>query len=127
MLNRHDCRLKLVFALYKSLLLDKNIKQVFITEYDDNEQLLNDEFLKSLIEDIDNNLENYIKEIEPKLVKWSFERLDYLDQAILISACSEIKSGLNTKTIAIDEAVNIAKVYLDDNKYKYINGVLDKL
>lgn len=127
MLNRHDCRLKLVFALYKSLLLDKNIKQVFMTEYDDNEQLLNDEFLKSLIEDIDNNLGNYIKEIEPKLVKWSFERLDYLDQAILISACSEIKSGLNTKTIAIDEAVNIAKVYLDENKYKYINGVLDKL
>lgn len=127
MLNRHQCRLKLVFALYKSLLLNKNLKQVFTQEYDDDEQLLNDEFINKLVDDINNNLDNYIKEIEPKLVKWSFDRLDFLDQAILITACSEIKTGLNNKTVAIDEAVNIAKDYLDENKYKYINGVLDKI
>ena len=127
MLNRHQCRLKLVFALYKSLLLNKNFKQVFVTEYDDEPELLNDEFLNKLVDDINNNLDQYIKEIEPKLVKWTFDRLDFLDQAILISACSEIKTGLNTKTVAIDEAVIIAKEYLDENKYKYINGVLDKV
>ena len=127
MLNRHQSRLKLIFALYKSLLLNKNIKQVFITEYEEEPELLTDEYINTILEDINNNLDTYIKEIEPKLVKWSFDRLDYLDQAILIASTSEIKTGINKKSVVIDEAVIIAKEYLDENKYKYINGVLDKL
>ena len=127
MLNRHQSRLKLIFALYKSLLLNKNIKQVFITEYEEEPELLNDEYINTILEDISNNLDTYIKEIEPKLVKWSFDRLDFLDQAILIASASEIKTGINKKSVVIDEAVIIAKEYLDENKYKYINGVLDKL
>ena len=127
MLNRHQSRLKLIFALYKSLLLNKNIKQVFITEYEEEPELLNDEYINTIIDDINTNLDNYIKEIEPKLVKWSFDRLDFLDQAILITSASEIKTGINKKSVVIDEAVIISKEYLDENKYKYINGVLDKL
>ena len=127
MLNRHQSRLKLIFALYKSLLLNKNIKQVFITEYEEEPELLNDEYINTILDDLNNNLDTYIKEIEPKLVKWSFDRLDFLDQAILIASTSEIKTGINKKSVVIDEAVIIAKEYLDENKYKYINGVLDKL
>ena len=127
MLNRHQSRLKLIFALYKSLLLNKNIKQVFITEYEEEPELLTDEYINTILEDINNNLDTYIIEIEPKLVKWSFDRLDFLDQAILIASTSEIKTGINKKSVVIDEAVIIAKEYLDENKYKYINGVLDKL
>ena len=127
MLNRHQSRLKLIFALYKSLLLNKNIKQVFITEYEEEPELLTDEYINTILEDLNNNLDTYIKEIEPKLVKWSFDRLDFLDQAISIASTSEIKTGVNSKSVVIDEAVIIAKEYLDENKYKYINGVLDKL
>ena len=127
MLNRHQSRLKLIFALYKSLLLNKNIKQVFITEYEEDPEVLNDEYINTILEDLNNNLDTYIKEIEPKLVKWSFDRLDFLDQAILIASTSEIKTGINKKSVVIDEAVIIAKEYLDENKYKYINGVLDKV
>ena len=95
MLNRHQSRLKLIFALYKSLLLNKNIKQVFITEYEEEPELLNDEYINTILEDINNNLDTYIIEIEPKLVKWSFDRLDFLDQAILIASTSEIKTNRN--------------------------------
>ena len=127
MLNRHQCRLKLIFALYKSLLLNKNFKQVFVTEYEEDGEILNDQYLNTLVEDINININKYIEEIKPLLVKWSFDRLDFLDQAILIASCSEIKTGINKKSVVIDEAVIIAKDYLDENKYKYINGVLDKL
>ena len=127
MLNRHQCRLKLIFALYKSLLLNKNFKQVFVTEYEEDDEILNDQYLNTLVEDININIDKYIEEIKPLLVKWSFDRLDFLDQAILIASCSEIKTGINKKSVVIDEAVIIAKDYLDENKYKYINGVLDKL
>lgn len=127
MLNRHQSRLKLIFALYKSLLLNKNFKQVFVTEYEEDDEILNDQYLNTLVEDININIDKYIEEIKPNLVKWSFDRLDFLDQAILIASCSEIKTGINKKSVVIDEAVIIAKDYLDENKYKYINGVLDKL
>lgn len=127
MLNRHQCRLKLIFALYKSLLLNKNFKQVFVTEYEEDDEILNDQYLNTLVEDININIDKYIEDIKPNLVKWSFDRLDFLDQAILIASCSEIKTGINKKSVVIDEAVIIAKDYLDENKYKYINGVLDKL
>ena len=124
MLNRHDIREKIVFALYQHLLLHKDIYECFDDNFVDIEI---DDFIRKIRQDIIDNKNNYIDEISKFLVKWSFDRLDFLDQAILIASTSEIKTGVNSKSVVIDEAVIIAKEYLDENKYKYINGVLDKL
>ena len=49
------------------------------------------------------------------------------DRAILLMACCEIDLETAQKPIVIDEAVTLAKKYCDDDTYKLINGVLDKL
>ena len=120
-MNRHQTRLSMVFALYQHLLLKKNLDDVF------NDLDLNDDFIFNIKNDLSNNEEIYINEINNHLNKWTFDRLSYLDQAILLESFSEIKCNLNNKNIVIDEAIRIAKEYSDEESYKFINGVLDNL
>lgn len=42
-------------------------------------------------------------------------------------ACQEILVNQTPKAVVIDEAVGLAKKYCDDDSYKLINGVLDRL
>ena len=86
-----------------------------------------DEFLIKILTDLEINMDSYKEKINGYLNKWSFDRLSYIDQSILLAACSEISLGLNDKPVIIDEAVILSKKYSDEESYKYINGVLDKL
>lgn len=60
--------------------------------------------------------------------KWSFDRINKVNLAILRTSLYEIKfmtgSSLN---IVIDEAVTIAKRYGSDDSFKFINAILDKI
>ena len=123
-MNRHEYRVKLVFALYQSLLLNKEISRSVEDNFDDEEK---NEYVKVLENDLIINKDNYIEEISLHLKKWTFERLSYLEQAILLVATSEIKKEIASKNIIIDEAIRIAKMYCDEKSYQYINGVLDNL
>ena len=122
-MNRHEYRVQIIFALYQSLLLKKDLRLSF----DDNFAGDDNEFLCKLKEDLILNYKNYIEDISPLLTKWAFERLSYIEQAILLEATSEIKLKLNEKAIVIDEAIILTKQYCDEESYKYINGVLDKI
>ena len=123
-MNRHEYRVKLVFALYQSLLLNKEISRSVEDNFDDEEK---NEYVTVLQNDLIINKDNYIEEISLHLKKWTFERLSYLEQAILLVATSEIKKEIASKNIIIEEAIRIAKMYCDEKSYQYINGVLDNL
>lgn len=123
MLNRHETREKIVFALYQHLLLNKDLNACFIDNFEENK----DEFVDSIQKDLLVNEKSYIDEISKYLVKWTFDRLNLVEQAILLETVSEIKLGLNEKAVVIDEAIIITKTYCDDQSYKYINGVLDNI
>ena len=123
-MNRHEYRVKLVFALYQSLLLNKEISRSVEDNFDDEEK---NEYVTVLENELIINKDNYIEEISLHLKKWTFERLSYLEQAILLVATSEIKKEIASKNIIIDEAIRIAKMYCDEKSYQYINGVLDNL
>lgn len=124
MLNRHDSREKIVFALYQHLLLNKDINECFSDNFEQEDL---DEFITSIQKDLIDNKDNYIYEIGQHLVKWSFDRLNLVEQAILLEATSEIKLKLNEDAVVIDEAIILTKNYCDEESYKYINGVLDNI
>ena len=124
MLNRHDSREKIVFALYQHLLLNKDINECFSDNFEQEDL---DEFIISIQKDLIDNKDNYIYEIGQHLVKWSFDRLNLVEQAILLEATSEIKLKLNEDAVVIDEAIILTKNYCDEESYKYINGVLDNI
>ena len=124
MLNRHASREKIVFALYQHLLLNKDINECFSDNFEQEDL---DDFITSIQKDLIDNKDNYIYEIGQHLVKWSFDRLNLVEQAILLEATSEIKQNLNYSAVVIDEAIILAKKYCDEESYKYINGVLDNI
>lgn len=123
MLNRHQIREKLVFSMYQHLLLKKTIDECFKANF----ASCDDDFALTIINDLQIKEDVYIKEISGYLKDWTFDRLSFVEQGILLVATSEIKQKLNDKAVVIDEAIRITKSYSDEASYKYINGVLDKL
>lgn len=124
MLNRHEYREKIVFSLYQHLLLHKNLNDCFENNFEEDEI---NEYVRKIRDDILVNKDNYIEEISKYLHKWKFERLNLVEQAILLEMVSELKQKLNDPAVVIDEAVILAKEYCDDESYKFINGVLDNI
>ncbi len=74
----------------------------------------------------------YKEELQDEIAKylkkgWTLKRLHYIDLAILLLGSYEIKYTDLPREVAINEAVKLAKKYCDDDSYKFINSVLDKL
>jgi N utilization substance protein B len=73
--------------------------------------------------------ETYINEtISKYLVKWKLERLPRMNLAILKMAAYEIlfEEDIPNK-VTVNEAIELAKQYGDDNAPSFINGVLNNL
>lgn len=125
-MNRHQMRELAMTCLYQSFLLKKDIKQVVYENTKEGNKV--DPFLYAITIDAVTNLAYYKKHINDVLREdWTFDRLGYVEQAILIIAASEIDFETAQKPIVIDEAITLAKKYCDDDTYKLINGVLDRL
>ncbi len=65
--------------------------------------------------------------IEEALVAWQLNRLPKIDRDILRIAVAEILFLDIPVKIAINEAVELAKRYSDDDGFRFINGVLRKV
>lgn len=70
---------------------------------------------------------NEIKEIYQKnMPKWKFDRLNALERAILLMSYTHAKVDETAdKRVIIDVAIRLAKKYLDEKDYKFVNAILD--
>lgn len=67
------------------------------------------------------------EKIKPYLKDWSLERLLKTDRIILRMATFEILHRDTPTKVVINEAVELAKQFSDDDHYKFINGVLSNI
>lgn len=125
-MNRHSCREKAMICLYQHLLLGKPTEEI-IEEVMETQPENLDEFSRVLVMNTIENKQRYISYLNETLKDWSFDRLGILEQAILLMACSELDRQTAPAAIIIDEAVRLAKAYCDEEAYKLINGVLDRV
>lgn len=125
-MNRHQLREKCMTCLYQHLLLSKSLDEASVDVFGGEVNKLN-VFEKNLLKNVMNNKEEYIQYINDVLHEWTFDRLGYVEQAILLLACSEFEQKETQAAIIIDEAINLAKAYCENDSYKLINGVLDRL
>lgn len=86
------------------------------------------EFSKWLVNTTIENYESYKQLIEKYLKKgWTIDRISKIEQAILLIATCEILESELDIEIVINEAVINAKLFCDEDSYKFINGVLHKI
>ena len=68
------------------------------------------------------------REIDRCSNRWKVQRLPKTDLAILRTACGEILYSADVPTsVAINEAVNLAKAFGGDDSPAFINGVLGRI
>ena len=71
---------------------------------------------------------NEIKNIfQAQMPKWKFDRLNLVEQAILIMSYTHKTTQNVDKSIVINVAVKLAKKYLEKDDYQFVNGILDKV
>ena len=132
-MNRSKVReiaFKAIYALsFGNEDLDKNLESI-LTSYEEEYSSLEGDaliFFNSLVEGVKTNLEDIEKEISDKLKSWSKDRIFKIDLAILSLAIYEIKYTDISYKVAINEAVELAKIFGNDDSAKFINGVLAKV
>ena len=129
--KRQIAREKAIIGIYQHLLVDNTIEDIyeFLKEdetLENNEETM--EFSQWLVKTTIENYNSY-KELLGKYLKkgWTFDRIGKMEQAILlIASCEILESNLDEKII-INEAVINAKEYCDEDAYRFINGVLNKI
>ncbi len=126
-LTRSELREKVMTILYQASVYDAQ-KMEYDIEQVINENLeIDNEFVKELVYGITTH-ENEIINLANKYLKdWTLDRLDKTGQAILKIAVYELKYTETPEIVIINEAIELAKKYSDDNVRKMINAVLDRM
>ncbi|MCM3704581.1 MULTISPECIES: transcription antitermination factor NusB [Cytobacillus] len=89
----------------------------------------NDEYLSKLVSGVLEHKETIDNEIKGFLEKWTLERLATVDRNLLRLSVFELQYLTEEvpANVVLDEAIEIAKLYGDDQSSKFINGVLSKV
>lgn len=83
------------------------------------------EYIKDAILGIEENKEKILAYIEKNLKSdWKIDRISKIDLAILKLAIYEIKYKKLPYKVVINEAVELAKKYGEDNSKNFVNGIL---
>jgi len=124
-MKRRTAREKALQALFQIDLADTEIKEALNSVTEDGEV---DEYLNFIVTDTMQNLDEIDTIIKANLENWTIERLGNIDRNILrIAICEMLKSTDVPVNVVIDEAIEVAKVFGDDQSSKFVNAVLSKV
>ena len=94
------------------------------SHYDDDTLL----FAKFLLKGTLDNIQVIDENIKSHLDRWDFDRLNRIDLAVLRLGVYSLLFQIEIpRTVTINEAISIAKLYGSDESYRFINGVLDSI
>lgn len=81
--------------------------------------------LFAIVNDIINNRNELEKIYEPYLANWRSERVSVCTKLILLFAIWELKNTQTDARIIINEAIELAKCFAEEDAYRFVNGILD--
>lgn len=127
MKTRSELRENIMIILYQ---IDINRKQNIDYSVEEiiRENLdIDNEFVRDIVYGVITYESDIIKEANKYMKDWSIERIDKTGAAILKMAIYELKYTDTPPIVVINEAIELAKKYSDDDVRKMINAVLDKM
>ena len=124
-MKRRTAREKALQALFQIDLAQTDVQDAINNVLEDQPK---DTYLEFLVVGAVENLEKIDEIIKANLENWTIERLGNIDRNILRIATFEmLKSTDVPVNVVIDESIEIAKVYGDDQSSKFVNAVLSKV
>ena len=125
--SRSELRKDIMTILYQINIYEANKMSYNIDDIIKEVVEIDNEFVKEIVYGVI-TYKNDIDELANKyLTGWKINRLGNTDQAILRMGIYELMYTKTPEIVTINEAVELAKNYSDDDVRKMINGVLDKI
>lgn len=125
--NRSELRRKCMTILYQIIVYDRMHIEYNVDDVIAEVSLIDSEYIKEIVYGV-LTYKNEIDKLANKYLDgWTIDRLGNTDIAILRMGIFELLYTDTPDVVAINEAVELAKNYSDDNVRKMINGVLDKI
>lgn len=126
-MNRTEAR-EQAFKLLYSMEIQKENEEEQIDLYFESNEIDDEktiEYVKDVWAGVEKNKEEITEKISSNLkTNWKLERISKIDIALLKLAIYEMLYKKIPFKVAINEAVELAKKYGEDNSASFINGVL---
>lgn len=103
--------------------LEEKTEEVKLIALDDRDM----KFLEKYMAGITDHNNEIMETINNSIVGWTFERIGAVEKSLLKSTVYELMFETTPYEIAINEAIELAKVYGDEKTAEFVNGVLAKV
>ena len=126
--NRRKSRELVLKAVYRGMINAGDLKQVFLDMKEDPEYIKADEtYFKALLEGVTGKVSELDEQISA-FIDRKLAELSPVEHAILRISSFELMFDMSIPyRVAINEGVELAKIFGGTDGHKYINGVLDKV
>jgi N utilization substance protein B len=126
--NRRKARELALKAVYRGMINAGEMKQIILDAQEDPEYIKADEaYFKHLLEGVTGNVNELDSQIST-FIDRKIQELSPVEHAILRISSFELMFDMSIPyRVAINEGVELAKLYGGVDGHKYINGVLDKV
>lgn len=126
--ERHRARIQALQMLYQRDVTGDDISRILEEGSFSMENGMPDEFCRELATGVESHLEEIDAVIGEISEHWSVMRMPLVDRNILRLAAFELLHQNDVPaSVAINEAVELAKVYGGEDSSKFVNGVLGRI
>lgn len=126
-MNRREARERAFLTMFSATFGESVDDAVALAREEDADHAV-DDFGEGLLRLYAANAEDIDCQIEIRLKNWSVKRLQKVNLAILRLSVAEMLYGEpDMDSIVINEAVELAKKYGDEEDYQFVNGVLGSI
>ena len=126
-LNRSELRKKIMTILYQMNVYDKNKINYSVNNIIKEVLEIDNEFVKDMVYGVITYKDKLDELANKYLNNWTIDRLGNTDIAILRMSIYELLYTDTPHIVSINEAIELAKDYSDEEVVKMINAVLDKV
>lgn len=126
--ERHRARIQALQMLYQRDVTGDDISRILEEGSFSMENGMPDDFCRELATGVESHLEEIDAVIGEISEHWSVMRMPLVDRNILRLAAFELLHQSDVPaSVAINEAVELAKVYGGEDSSKFVNGVLGRI
>jgi len=125
--NRSEARKKIMTILYQMNVYDKNKMSYNVDDIIKEVAITDNEFIKEVVYGVITYKNDIDKLANENLTNWTIDRLGNTDIAILRMGIYELMYTDTPDIVCINEAIELAKEYSDDDVRKMINACMDKI